>query len=61
MLARRCRIVGRFRLRFFEECPEVDFKVARVGAQRLFRGGPAEAAGLELAQELLVQVLGEPL
>ena len=40
---------------------QVYFEVAGIGAEGFFGGPPAEAAGLEVAEELLVQVGGEAL
>lgn len=40
---------------------QVYFEVAGIGAQGFFRGSPAEAAGLEVAEKLLAEVSGEAL
>ena len=55
----RGRLIGeRSRLRSLQQRAQVyfDSDVARVGAEHFFSGAPAEAAGLEVVQELLAQI-----
>jgi len=53
----RGRLIGeRRRLRSLQQRAQVYFKIARIGAESFFSGAPAEAAGLEVVQELFAQI-----
>src|ERR1035441_1866175 len=53
----RGRLIGeRSRLRSLQQRAQVYFEVARIGAESFFSGAPAEAAGLEVVQEVFAQI-----
>ena len=56
-----CLIGERGCLRSLQQGAQVYFQVARIGAQGFLGGALAEAAGLEVAQELLAEIGGEAL
>jgi hypothetical protein len=56
-----CLIGERGSLRSLQQGAQVYFEVARIGAQRFLGRSLAEAAGLEIAQELLAEVGGKAL